>query len=93
VNAGLRAGGGGGQAAFERLAGAIERRDVLGDHELEVGEEQDGPDLERDLRGVLRRVDRPVGLGLPGAARCPTVRTIPQATARPVVLPTPEGVR
>jgi hypothetical protein len=45
----LAGGGGDGQAAFERLAGAIERRDVPGDHELQVGKERDGLDLERDL--------------------------------------------
>jgi hypothetical protein len=51
-----------------RPAGALDRLGGAGDYELGVGEKQRGLDLERELPGILARIDRPFALGITNSA-------------------------
>src|SRR5262249_35444245 len=54
------------QPGLDRLARAADRPCVAVGHELGVGQEQEGLDLERQLGGVLLRADRALTLGVAG---------------------------
>ena len=49
----------------QRTACVLDRRRLLADHELGVREQQVGVELEGELRGVLGRIDRALGLSFP----------------------------
>src|SRR5436190_23381971 len=56
--------GGGGEPVLDRPTGPLDRLRSAGHDELRVGEEQGGLDLEGELRRILPRVDRTLGLGV-----------------------------